>query len=285
MVEEGDLDSPVGLNYYYTKTKPKTVTTPHVVTPARAALSTTSSEPQKSYHMCFQAALKHKDTVSSLSSQSNAAAKKACKWKPNTTLRCRFIDGNRDDVKQKVQQIVKEWEKYCSIKFLFDNSTNAEVRISFGYYNRQRDGGSWAYVGNECKDSSIGSNEPTVNLGWFEDHPNDRAVVLHEFGHVLGLIHEHQNPENGGINWNVNEVYRAYAGPPNYWDQTTTYNNILMKYNENEIIGDGYDPKSIMHYPFDPALINGPYNSNTNTELSTLDKKLIGTIYPLSTNF
>jgi hypothetical protein len=38
--------------------------------------------------------------------------------------------------------------------------------------------------------------------------------VIHEFGHALGLIHEHQNP-SGGIQWNKPVVCRYYEGPPN----------------------------------------------------------------------
>ena len=40
-----------------------------------------------------------------------------------------------------------------------------------------------------------------MNLGFV-----DRATVLHEFGHSLGLIHEHQSPFKGGFEWNREEV-------------------------------------------------------------------------------
>ena len=39
-----------------------------------------------------------------------------------------------------------------------------------------------------------------MNYGWIDaDSPEEelRSVVLHEFGHALGLIHEHQNPLSG----------------------------------------------------------------------------------------
>jgi hypothetical protein len=37
-----------------------------------------------------------------------------------------------------------------------------------------------------------------------------RRVVLHEFGHVLGLQHEHQNP-NAGIKWKLKAVEDYYV--------------------------------------------------------------------------
>ena len=45
-------------------------------------------------------------------------------------------------------------------------------------------------------------NQATMNLGW-----QDEGVVLHEFGHTLGFIHEHQNPE-GGIQWESRQRYQ-----------------------------------------------------------------------------
>ncbi len=47
-------------------------------------------------------------------------------------------------------------------------------------------------------------------MGWLEpDTPNDeyRRVVLHEFGHALGGIHEHQSPASGVIPWDKPKVY------------------------------------------------------------------------------
>ncbi len=44
-----------------------------------------------------------------------------------------------------------------------------------------------------------------MNLGFV-----DRSTVLHEFGHSLGLIHEHQSPFKGGFEWNKDEV-RSYV--------------------------------------------------------------------------
>ena len=40
-----------------------------------------------------------------------------------------------------------------------------------------------------------------MNLGFI-----DQSTVMHEFGHALGLIHEHQSPFKGGFEWDKDEV-------------------------------------------------------------------------------
>jgi len=41
-----------------------------------------------------------------------------------------------------------------------------------------------------------------MNYGWLRDDTQDEEysrVVLHEFGHALGCIHEHQQPKFGRV--------------------------------------------------------------------------------------
>ena len=54
-----------------------------------------------------------------------------------------------------------------------------------------------------------------MNLGFM-----DGGTAAHEFGHAIGLAHEHQNPA-GGIQWNEAVVIREMAGSPNFWDEQT----------------------------------------------------------------
>ncbi|KAF8950586.1 hypothetical protein BDZ97DRAFT_1180623 [Flammula alnicola] len=84
---------------------------------------------------------------------------------------------------------------YANISFaLTDNLAASNIRITFKPYD-----GSWSYVGNEV--SKIDVSKATMNLGWVsEDNDaisDERAVILHEFGHTLGLMHEHQSPLRG----------------------------------------------------------------------------------------
>lgn len=131
------------------------------------------------------------------------------------------------------------------------------VRIGFDPY-----GGCWSLIGKDC----ISSNEETtMNFGWL-----DGATIMHEFLHVLGLIHEHQNPEGKGIEWNEPKVYE-WAKQTQGWDHETTYHNIIEKYQANQINGSEYDPKSIMLYFFPASLTLNNKGTNQNNVLSITD--------------
>lgn len=65
---------------------------------------------------------------------------------------------------------------------------------------------NYIFTGYAC--SAIGTDarlpcykeRQTMNLGWV-----DERTILHETGHALGLVHEHQHPE-GKIDWDMQKV-------------------------------------------------------------------------------
>src|SRR5947207_15145721 len=91
-----------------------------------------------------------------------------------------------------------------------------------------------------------------MNYGWLKSTSTDAeysSVMLHEFGHALGMIHEHQSPANG-IKWNKEAVIKALSGPPNYWDLPTIQFNVFDRYSATQTQFTQFDPKSIMLYSF-----------------------------------
>jgi hypothetical protein len=147
---------------------------------------------------------------------------------------------NINDIKFAIETIVmKRFAPIVNLKFNFKNTNleNSQIRINFDEIN-----GCWSYVGTDANNYK---KEATMNFSWF-----DVQTVMHEFGHALGMIHEHQNPKNNTIDWNDNAVYK-WAKITQDWDETTTKLNILDIPNE-EINGSEYDPLSIMLYFYPP---------------------------------
>src|SRR5919198_2319575 len=174
-------------------------------------------------------------------------------WKPGKTLRIRFLEGD-PEIQNKVKEKAMDWTKYANIKFAFVPDDNeAEIQIAF-----QQGARSWSAIGTDASTANPG--EATMNFGWLDANTEDKEysrVVKHEFGHALGLIHEHQNPA-GGIKWNKDAVYKALGGPPNNWDRRTVDQNMFERYNKNITNYTKTDPKSIMMYPIPAAwTLNG----------------------------
>ena len=77
------------------------------------------------------------------------------------------------------------------------------------------------------------------------------CVVLHEFGHAMGLYHEHQNP-NQSFTWNREVIYEYYERTHG-WDAETVDGNILGKLDPSAVSASDFDAKSIMIYSFPPV--------------------------------
>ncbi len=189
-------------------------------------------------------------------------------WINGSTISVKFMEGNTAQ-HNKVKQFANEWSQHANIKFDFTDANDAKIRITFDSTK-----GSWSYIGTDCL--NIPANEATMNFGWL-----DKAVVLHEFGHALGMIHEHQNPQ-GGIKWNKPKVYEDLGGSPNFWNKSTVDRNMFQTYDADQINGTAVDKKSIMLYQVPQEWTVDGFSSTKNNELSDTDRSFIGSsmVYP-----
>ena len=182
-------------------------------------------------------------------------------WIIGSTLQVRFMGGTAAQ-----HDLVREqagwWTQHANLHFDFNNALNAEIRISF-----DPNDGAWSYVGTDAREIPV--NSPTMNLGF-----TDGGTPAHEFGHAIGLHHEHQNPRVG-IKWNEPVVIQALSGPPNNWSEAQIRHNVLNKYSVDQIRGTDFDPDSIMLYFFPAEWTLNGIGTKNNEVLSLTDKAFI----------
>ena len=198
-------------------------------------------------------------------------------WQPGQEVTFNFVMGGRRPEERfaQIEEAAMEWTRFANIGLnRVPDKSNAMIRIAFDVEK-----GSWSYMGKDCM--SISRLQPTMNFGWIDKDLPSRAlrrVVIHEFGHALGCIHEHQNPE-GGVPWDLDAVYEYYERV-HHWNPAMVDINILETYDMDSNLSSDFDPESIMMYPIPQELTMGDYEIGWNAEMSAGDKEFIAKAYP-----
>jgi hypothetical protein len=195
-------------------------------------------------------------------------------WMPGSRLRVRFI-GIEPGFAARLMRLAQIWTAYANIRFVHSDDEDAEVRVAF------KSPASWSFIATDCL--KVPPTEPTVDLGRL--HPASpigdlESVVLHEFGHVLGLYHEHQNP-SAEIPWDKKMVIKYFGGPPNNWGKGSIETSIYSRYPQDFFpFSKPFDPLSIMAWYFPPELTSRKKIFRQNLTLSAGDKEFISRLYP-----
>lgn len=200
----------------------------------------------------------------------------AAQWPASRAITISFLD-DKYGLRTRVQEVAEQWLSRTGAELKFQwrvDTTRTDLRISFVRK------GSWSLLGAQAL-AQPDVAEPTMNLGWLNAQSSEddlRKVVLHEFGHALGLIHEHSSPE-AQIPWNRAAVIAALSGPPNNWPVAQIEHNVFSGYDRNDVRTTPFDEHSIMLYPISKAWTVGGYETAANTDLSDQDIALIRRIY------
>jgi hypothetical protein len=235
--------------------------------------------------ICTELDIKTGNQTSSRSTQ-KAIFEKDLLWKQNATIKIGFLgtDTGIEFVKKiknvdpieisnlsainAIKKVVQERIKpLVNLNLMFvNNSSTADIRISF-----DKKLGCESYVGTNALD--IPKDEYTMNFAWF-----NASTILHEFGHALGMKHEHQGPFSN-IQWDkeaLDEYYKDLAG----WTPDEVQYSVIDKQNPKDIIGSDFDPLSIMLYFFPARLTLNHIGTRANNRLSGYDVIWITKTYP-----
>ena len=212
-------------------------------------------------------------------------------WQAEQTLRVCFFDGLQE-TRSRIARAAKLWESAGNIKLDFGDVNNPrfcrpnevnEIRVGFGYK------GYWSTVGQDSV-NLVRQTDQSLNLELYDlsppPEPEFSRVVYHEFGHAIGLQHEHQNPKStceAEFNWDA--IYTSLAGPPNYWNKAKVDFNMRRLLNDGDIktVGE-FDRQSIMLYTFPAWMYLSGENSTcfftANAEPSKGDRATVQVMYP-----
>jgi len=189
-----------------------------------------------------------------------------------------------DKVRNTIIERASEWSEYGNIYFEYTSNWNeADIRIAF-----TEDEGAYSKIGKKAKFVPLAEETMNLDITWWDDEWI-LATITHEFGHAIGLEHEHLRPEMPYI-LKEDEIITYYK-TENDWNEEETRYNVITRLNTDSsaYYKTEYDENSIMRYSLLRAFVENdqvcPSTSDefcveANTELSYLDKKGIAAFYP-----
>ena len=203
--------------------------------------------------------------------------------------------------------ITQYFAPFVNVTFQFEleptYGPNCDIRISF-----DPSAGCYSRLGTDALQNWGGLNE-TVNFGWMDaplftsftyngvqyttpasfsqgGYPGQGTTIIHEFGHVMGMVHEHNTPFGLSFQWNTAAVYQYFQGPPNNWTKADVDQNVLFLYSQVGMNGSQFDSYSMMKFSFPGALLLNPTAKQisdaqrVNFEMSNCDKIWLSYNYP-----
>ncbi|MCK8668321.1 peptidase M12 [Pseudomonas azerbaijanoccidens] len=198
-------------------------------------------------------------------------------WEPGRTLKIAMYDEDQKAI-DRVKSIAGQWLEHANLRFEFVSGAMGDIRIKIA---PNESGISISQLGTDAL--AHPPEEPTMTIGVSLEDIDFEFHVLHEFGHVLGLDHEHQHPD-ADIPWDLDKVYAWYKEFYNV-ERERVDSDVLPLPRYPDFSYGEYDPLSIMHYNIDSRVTLNNWSHPGNFILSEGDKAAARKHYPYNTTY
>lgn len=198
-------------------------------------------------------------------------------WPNASTLSIGFVDDDlAPEHKQKIIDAINQWQPFVNLTFEFIDGREDQPGYGKGDIRITTESSqNYSLIGTAARANDPWT--PTMVLGIEPSDPKFASTVMHEFGHALGMEHEHQHPE-ADIPWDLPKVYAFYASKGHSAEMVDE--SVLAKLPAEGALTLPYDRLSIMHYPVDNVLTLGDWEVGINSTLSEKDKAFMRKAYP-----
>lgn len=176
-----------------------------------------------------------------------AAAGREYLWGVGEPIRIAFMLSSPKlaDAVETVKLVAEQWTVYANVDFDWvpvDHASDVRIMITDSPDPSGRAG--YSALGNRARD--VPQSEPTMCF-FLKRKPGSRiskGTILHEFGHMLGLHHEHQALGHFGVRWNWEALRRDFP----LWKADDIRKHITEAM-PGVSYSDGFDAHSVMTYP------------------------------------
>jgi hypothetical protein len=211
-------------------------------------------------------------SISGGKSRASGSLLRQTHWLNGTVLTIGFLDGEKE-VQDKVVKYANEFLLYApGMKLQFiSRIDDAMVRVSF------KGSFSWSAVGRDHL--MAGQGAPSMNLGNIGKATSDeaiRALVYHEFGHLLGMRHA-LPPNPQAIKWKRERIVQFFSMAVNEASGPAAADKFIKRYSS-----PSEDPfgEKLLSFAIPKEFTRDGFHAEMHAAVSEQEKAWLSQFYP-----